>query len=152
MLQCKAGAYCTRKYVSHCGSAQLLFLLKAKRIRLPTLQYCSERIKKKDLFSKETVMSHLFQFSFIITGICDFLNRSGYRFLDGLFVHNKHLIRSFGLMLLASFMAHPTSKVQFHMLTRHQVNGLWQSANYISKSTLNLTKIHGTYCLFKKLC
>lgn len=77
---------------------------------------------------------------------------SGYSFLDGLFVHNEQLIRSFGLMFLASFTANPTSKVQFHMLTRHQVNGLWQSANYISKSTFNLTKMHDTYFLFKKLC
>lgn len=120
------------------------------KLRESGFQHCSTAVNvlKKDLFSKETVMSRLFQFSFIITGICNFLNRSGYRFLDGLFVHNKQLIRSFGLMLLAFFMAHPTSKVQFHMLTRHQVNGLWQSANYISKSTLNLTKIHGMYCLF----
>lgn len=38
------------------------------------------------------------------------------------------------------------------MLIRQQVNGLGQSANYIAKSTLNLTKIDDICFLFRELC
>lgn len=90
-----------------------------------------------------------FYFLALLESVTYLIVQSGYRSLGGLFVHNEQLIGYLALMFLTSFTAHPASKVQFHTLTRHQVNGLWQSENYISKSTLCLTKIHDTYFLIK---